>query len=143
MMSSLCLGIDIGTTSVKLGLLDSFTQKVVLITSKEHNASINCPDDYRCLKIEQSAIDILKTLHYLLSSLDSLLSARVSRIAICGQMHGVVLWNRNLNENFQLFSETLPTLSNLITWEDKRCTQEFLDFLFQTNNSYTKVHKGE
>ena len=88
--------------------------------------------------MEQSAIKIFKTLHTLLSSLDPVLSARVSRIAICGQMHGVILWSCTCNEHVLLSDKASSKYSNLITWEDMRCTPEFLDSLPKTENSYTK-----
>lgn len=143
-MTAYCLGIDIGTTSIKIALFDSFTDKVVLFKAREHDALISFSDGTdQFLKMEQTAIKIFKTLHTLLCSLDPVLSARISRIAICGQMHGVILWSRTCNEHVLLSDNAASNFSNLITWEDKRCTPEFLDSLPKTENSYTKLHAGK
>ena len=142
-MTAYCLGIDIGTTSIKIALFDYSTNKVVLFKAREHDALIHFLNGTdQSLKMEQSAIKIFKTLHTLLCSLDPDFSAKISRIAICGQMHGVILWGRTFHEHVLLSDEAASKFSNLITWEDKRCTPEFLDSLPKTETSYTKIHAG-
>ena len=56
---------------------------------------------------------------------------QVKMIALAGQMHGVVLWKRcSLWKSYDHkgdvdFSQT----SHLYTWQDARCSQQFLDTL--------------
>jgi sedoheptulokinase len=56
------------------------------------------------------------------------LRRRVSKVAFCGQMHGVVLWDhRSLSLQSEALMSLLPsTMSPLVTWEDTRCSPDFL-----------------
>lgn len=60
----------------------------------------------------------------------------VSHVAICGQMHGVVLWN-----SANVHSEH-PTLSPLFTWQDQRCSSEFIEDL-PPSQSHLRIATGK
>lgn len=138
-----CLGIDIGTTSIKIGLFDYSTNKVILFATRDHDAAILFPSEPNSsFKKEQSTIKIFNTLNTLLNSLDFTLSARICRIVVCGQMHGVVLWSNSFSEYALISEKSVNKFSNLITWEDRRCTLDFLKFLPQTENTMMKTHPG-
>lgn len=51
--------------------------------------------------------------------------------ATCGQMHGCVFWrSSHITTDIDLMqSFNLDDLSNLITWQDQRCDEEFLTSL--------------
>ena len=52
-------------------------------------------------------------------------------IGITGQQHGVVLWNNASCQAVNIGQEIPDNflVSNLITWQDQRCSKEFLDSL--------------
>lgn len=137
--SIMLLGIDIGTTSVKVCLRESSFQsqrseihQIRKQTKTEAYVSTGRPE-----RAEQDVNLILLALERTLSEFPTKLLSNVTHIAVCGQMHGCMLWkakslrrsswpdskskgnNQNHNESFQ-------SISPLITWEDRRCTKEFL-----------------
>ncbi|XP_067930115.1 sedoheptulokinase-like [Watersipora subatra] len=55
----------------------------------------------------------------------------VKKVAVCGQMHGVIMWSRG-TKVVRCAKNTLEVtgpVSHLITWQDQRCSQEFLQSL--------------
>lgn len=116
------LGIDIGTTSIKASLLRNNTREVTESVRRETNANVS---DKNTSFEEQDVTKILYVLQYALGQLSSQLLARVNRIGICGQMHGCVLWKRGYCMA-KSWDTSKNNVSNLITWEDRRCTNEFL-----------------
>ena len=109
------VGIDIGTTSIKCCLLpDSSTSpSTILHTKQVHTADIISSDN----KHEQCALRILSAVRSALGALaeeSGALILNVSTVSVCCQMHGVMLWNGEHDT------------SNLITWQDHRCSDEFL-----------------
>lgn len=123
------LGIDIGTTSIKVSLLRKNTKDVIESFRCETRAKL-CGNESNFA--EQDAAKILSVLQSALGQLSSQFLAKVSRIGICGQMHGCVMWKRQLCLDWNV-SENYFTggndVSSLITWEDRRCTNEFLSTL--------------
>ena len=123
---SLVLGIDLGTTSIKVSLLRNNTRNVVESFRCETGANI-CAEELNFA--EQDVAKILGCLQHALGQLSSHYLAKVSSIGICGQMHGCVMWKGqscvtwNTSEADEYFTSSV---SHLITWEDRRCTNEFL-----------------
>ena len=116
------LGIDIGTTSIKASLLSHNIREVIESVRRETNANIS---DKNTSFVEQDVRKILSVLQDALGQLSPQLLARVNRIGICGQMHGCVLWKRGYCMA-KSWDTSKNNVSNLITWEDRRCTNEFL-----------------
>ncbi len=141
---SLILGIDLGTSSVKVSLLSRGDEPhVVSSQAKDFGSapklsfnSINSicqPNEH-----EQDVGKIFHCVHFLLSRMPQAQMARVTAIAVTGQMHGVIGWlgnNLAFNEEAKREKHKLETSAasggcgNLITWLDHRCTKEFLDAL--------------
>ena len=136
--STITIGIDVGTSGVKLAVVNTeaeddqesilhsaeapveYTQRPP--TSDGSNAAAGSTSAtptkttttngiYR----EQDAVAILQTVMSLLAQVPVELQHRVTRVGIAGQMHGCVMWQRD---------GTCAT--PLITWEDQRCDEEFL-----------------
>lgn len=129
------LGIDVGTTSIKVSLLAKSTRDVVESFRCETEANI-CGDETQFA--EQDVAKILSILNHALNRLSSKFLASVSSIGVCGQMHGCVMWK---GQSFQAFNTTGDILafnnnaSSLITWEDRRCHEEFLSTLPRTQQT--------
>lgn len=142
--SPLVLSIDLGTTSIKIALVDSETHKPLKTAAQVTNADTESdigPDG-----CEQNPSQILQVLHKCLSVFDKELLARVVCLAITGQMHGVMLWRSEETAKKEVDSFANPTpsssepvspvsssvhlameeTSNLITWRDQRCNTKFL-----------------
>ena len=127
------LGVDIGTTSVKCCLLvgPSASSSTVLHSKQVHNADVVFSDN----KHEQSALCIMSAIRAALGTLaeqsrtapDSL---AVDTVSVCCQMHGVLLWNDEHD------------VSNLITWQDHRCTDEFVTKLRGFTEFGDDLHTG-
>ncbi|XP_057316583.1 sedoheptulokinase-like [Hydractinia symbiolongicarpus] len=138
------LGVDIGTTSVKTCLVED--GHVLGAVKCSHNAKIiedNRPMSH--LFDEQDPLLILKALD---DCLEKIPCHQASSIRICGQMHGVVLWNPvnvpKCNTNLTLkclYQSAITDVSRLITWQDKRCHQDFLKNL-PCSPSFCKIATG-
>ncbi|XP_069471297.1 sedoheptulokinase isoform X2 [Ambystoma mexicanum] len=132
---ALVLGIDLGTSSVKTLLLRTDSDDVRVINSccKETHAQTpcgSCPEGS-----EQDVRKIVEALNECLASFPNKLLQLVTRIGISGQMHGVVFWK--IKQGCQ-WSETEKGwafqpdfVSSLVTWQDGRCSKDFLSSLPQ------------
>ena len=134
---SFVLGIDVGTTSIKVSLLRNNTRDAVESFSCETGANI-CAEalDFA----EQDVAKILASLHYALGQLSTHFLVKVSSIGICGQMHGCVMWRGHScvtwdTSEFRDYVSSSDNVSHLITWEDRRCTSEFLATLPATRTN--------
>lgn len=132
-MKDLVLGIDIGTSSVKACLVERANQCIVCEFTNDSNASVQS-EVYN--GDEQSVEKILTCIDSCIDQMADELLARVSCITVCGQMHGCVLWK---SDRLHLVSH--PETSNLITWQDGRCTEDFLRTLPRTVQR-TKISTG-
>lgn len=134
---SYVLGIDIGTSTVKTVLVERSTGDVcgesLLCLGSKHLEVEGIPG-----ACERKVDEIFAALENCMRKLgQSDLLQHVTAIGICGQMHGCVLWN----DNFRLNSDPLPSsntiespssCSHFITWQDGRCTSNFLSSLPKT-----------
>ncbi|KAG8185001.1 hypothetical protein JTE90_017027 [Oedothorax gibbosus] len=138
--SALVLGIDIGTTTVKACLVAADTKKVVESASRETKASTS--SDQGPLGSEQDVHKICTALQFCVSRMPKEQLVRVTHIAVSGQMHGVVMWKAGQGwrrNNFGRY-ET-ETVSCLYTWQDARCSSEFLRAL-PAPDSHLRVSAG-
>ncbi|CAF0939082.1 unnamed protein product [Adineta steineri] len=118
------LGLDIGTTSCKICVVSVSTTNdeknhVVFTEQLSHNAHI-VQKEFVSYD-EQSPVKILDTVNTLLEKSGSFKDdIAIKSVQICGQMHGFILWS----------SKSPRTIvSSLITWQDQRCSTEFLSSL--------------
>lgn len=88
-MPSLTLGVDIGTSSVKVVLVNGLTKEVVETYSQSTSASLETPSLYS----EQDPRKIFETFTKCLQRLQETNLRQVTSIGICGQMHGMLMWN--------------------------------------------------
>ena len=89
------LGVDLGTTTVKVALIDKETHSIVKTNSRETQATTHTETSPNAN--EQDPQKIVGALQICLSGLQSELRARVGCVAITGQMHGVVLWKHGVS----------------------------------------------
>lgn len=127
-MPNYILGLDMGTTSVKAVLLE--------IKSRTMAASCALPTmsditDNSVIKAkEQDTGRIVDTLNQCIGLLPRDKLQHVSSIGLSGQMHGVLFWKAKTgcdwsNRDFFTARDTSP----LITWQDGRCSSDFLSSL--------------
>ena len=90
------LGIDLGTTSVKIALYNAQTNRIFHSASCETHAKIaggGAPDQPgQGAAAEQVTNKILDACEMCLNQADVGLLSKVQRIGIAGQMHGCVCW---------------------------------------------------
>ena len=125
-----CLGIDIGTTSIKCCYLQKNTS-YVCHSQQVHNADIKFTSSE---KKEQSVSYIFDAISWSLRNLAEQLECSildVEQVSICCQMHGIVMWNDIDNGQ----------LSNLVTWQDQRCDNEFISNIRSITNM-NDLHSG-
>lgn len=125
------LGIDLGTTSVKVVLLDAQSKTVTDCASFPTNSDITCTQDTHAK--EQDPVLIIAALDRCMDALPKDKLQKVKRIGICGQMHGILLWKSNAGCEWlktDAVTRYIPKgISQLITWQDGRCSKSFLSFL--------------
>lgn len=124
-MSLIALGVDIGTTSIKAALVEVETWDIVSSFSERTDASVSSVEAEGS---EQCVQKIWCALSHCLHHFSSDLLKRVTKIALCGQMHGVVYW-KYCNDETNVLNVQNTSPSNLITWEDGRCSEYFLSSL--------------
>ena len=137
MADSFHLGLDLGTTSVKLSLLDVKTRNCIQTLRTETKASV-CGAERGHAEHDVQAI--VTALENTIKKIPPGQLARVSNVSICGQMHGCMFWNSKLTSSWiwpEVESENLKiqNTSRLVTWEDGRCSQEFLSSLPRPKSS--------
>ena len=138
-MSAYLLGLDIGTSNVKAVLVErregreggegkSTIQDVSVPLGKHVEVK---EVEGAC---EREVAEVWSCLEACLDKLDPCKLQRVCGIGVCGQMHGCVLWNEALS-GAPSSSPASGSCSNLITWQDGRCSGEFLSSLPATQRS--------
>jgi sedoheptulokinase len=114
------VGIDVGTTSCKLNIRSS--AGVIFSEQLPHEAHIPRLDKPEF--DEQSAKRIVDTVETLFArSGYAKDSSKMKSIQLCGQMHGFILWSSE---------DPQSIVSSLVTWQDQRCSTDFLNELDST-----------
>ncbi len=118
--ANLVLGLDLGTTSVKVSVVDVHSRKVVAKQSKDTQAGEGA---------EQDVSKIISAVHNCIGRIPRDVLKNVTKIGVCGQMHGVLLWNKETawtTSSSDRFELGKGPFSSLYTWQDSRCSLEFL-----------------
>ena len=122
------LGIDLGTTSVKASIVKDGKQ----LASCSHSTNASTNSSIGSAGFEQDVGMILKALQACLRGLSPETLATIKKICITGQMHGVMLWSSKHTQeiyNREKNEFEISCASPLYTWQDKRCTEDFLTSL--------------
>ena len=118
------IGLDIGTSKICAVLINSCNGELVCSVNKENDSQIIFDTENKILLAEQSTEKILQRVIEVLKDLATkcaLLIKDIKGIGITGQMHGMLLVDKNRK-----------SITNLITWEDKRC----LSLIACSNHTY-------
>lgn len=102
------LGIDIGTTTVAVVLLDD-KQQIVASATRSHAADLAAPAGYS----EQDPLRLTSAVDEVIGQLPVAGRKAVAAIGVTGQMHGVLL-----------VDDRGQPCSPLITWQDRRCLED-------------------
>ncbi|GAA6218401.1 sedoheptulokinase [Lates japonicus] len=139
-MSTYILGLDLGTTSVKAVLLETDSRAVVATHALPTASDII--DNSGTKAKEQDTVRIIDTLNRCVGLLPRDKLQHVNSIGLSGQMHGVLFWKAKSGcdwSNRDFF--TARDTSQLITWQDGRCSSEFL-FSLPKPDSHLSVATG-
>ena len=133
-MGEYILAIDIGTTSVKTVVVHCRTGRILRGPTwqpLEARIEPDCPGADL-----QDPAKIFAGVEKCLSENVSVVSSDIGYISVCGQMHGVVLWNdRDRPWNRDDLRLDASKCSPLYTWQDQRCSKDFIDTCNRVNNS--------
>ncbi|KAG1937304.1 sedoheptulokinase [Pimephales promelas] len=126
------LGMDLGTTSVKVVLLEAQSNRVTDSRSFPTNSDISCTPGTHYK--EQDPALIIAALDQCMDALPKDKLKKVKCIGVCGQMHGIVLWKSKSGCEWLSKDEIIrfipkEDISQLITWQDGRCSADFLSSL--------------
>uniref|UniRef100_A0A3Q0RVE7 Sedoheptulokinase n=1 Tax=Amphilophus citrinellus TaxID=61819 RepID=A0A3Q0RVE7_AMPCI len=116
-MSDFILGLDVGTTSVKAVLLETGCRAVA---ASQALPTVSDLPDHSGIKVsakEQDTGRIIDTLNRCIGLLPGDKLQRVRCVGLTGQMHGILLWRPESGK------------VSLITWQDGRCSSDFLSSL--------------
>jgi sugar (pentulose or hexulose) kinase len=111
------LGLDMGTSKICALALDAESGEPVAVVSAANGADVaNLPAGWREQNPESIFQTVCECLHGLLTD-PAVRDAEIAGVGVTGQMHGVLLVNRQLKP-----------LTSLITWQDQRTAGPVLDF---------------
>nr|XP_003469564.1 sedoheptulokinase [Cavia porcellus] len=146
---SITLGIDLGTTSVKAALLEdapSHPSGFVVLASCTRPSRADTESQAAVPQgREQDVSRIIQALNECLAALPQQQLRKVKAIGVSGQMHGILLWE--ISQGCEWMEGTATPLfearavSPLVTWQDGRCSSEFLASLPQPS-SHLSVATG-
>lgn len=136
------LGVDLGTTSVKVALLKCSSKELVESVTEPSSASVHAYESPSTPGADEQDVNkVVECLDSCMAQLDQEKLKRVTRIGVCGQMHGCVLWKSGRGSQsgpVPGYTDANPlclahgklqlsgTVSHLYTWQDGRCSEEFL-----------------
>ncbi|OHT07069.1 FGGY family of carbohydrate kinase, N-terminal domain containing protein [Tritrichomonas foetus] len=100
------LGIDIGTTSVAVIVIDPNSFQVASVFESPHDAYVINENGYA----EQDIGKLLECTIGLIKRFSNEILSQITTIGVAGQMHGIMLWNEEQT-------------TNLITWQDQRASK--------------------
>ncbi|XP_024121466.2 sedoheptulokinase isoform X2 [Oryzias melastigma] len=124
-MTNFLLGLDVGTTSVKAVLLATDSRTVSASHALPTAADLS-PDGGMKAK-EQDTGRIIDAVNRCVGELPADKLRRLRGIGLSGQMHGVLLWRAKSGCDWSSGDSFTPRdASQLITWQDGRCSSEFL-----------------
>ncbi|XP_034262913.1 sedoheptulokinase [Pantherophis guttatus] len=140
------LGIDLGTTSVKVALVEKTNKGPSLVASCTELVQADVPiKDPQLRENEQDVHGIIEALNSCLMTLSPAFTQRVCCIGVSGQMHGVMFWEAGKGgkwtESGSRWSFQPEKVSHLITWQDGRCSPKFLSSLPEPR-SHLSVSSG-
>lgn len=148
----LVLGIDLGTTTVKVVAMRSSDETIRGSWSRETKASVT--SDAGPLASEQDVSSIMSAVDDCMTEIPTDLASRITKVGVSGQMHGLVMWTKQSgnasDQNSSLSSSSavckalscrFTELSNLYTWQDGRCSAEFLSSI-PTPESHLRIATG-
>jgi len=118
------LGIDVGTSKVAAVIIEQ-NGKVAATQSSPYKKGAGVKGRYA----EQDTAELLELTRQTVGRLPDGLKETVGAVGVTGQMHGVVILDDN-NE----------PLTPLVTWQDKRCEDDFLEEL--NKRTGYKLRKG-
>ncbi|MFC2054533.1 FGGY family carbohydrate kinase [Chloroflexota bacterium] len=107
-MNKYTLGIDVGTSGVKAGLLDLSTLKLKYVAVRKYESSVL----QRSETLWRQTVAALKDSIAMLGG-----SGSLEAIGISGQMHGTVLYD-----------SSGEVIDPVINWQDKRCDQPLVRY---------------
>lgn len=120
----LCLGIDLGTTSIKVSLVDLKSKSLLFCTSETTNADIDIKNEPQ--RSEQDVAKIMQAVCSCLMRITDRNRSLVKCVGVCGQMHGVMLWNDVMQSGLEDGKLDCCNTSSLITWQDQRASSEYI-----------------
>ncbi|KAI9917145.1 hypothetical protein PsorP6_013391 [Peronosclerospora sorghi] len=143
--SPLLFGLDIGTTAIKCVLVKADGGKTVAMANvplSDVMVPTRVKEETVKNKVGVQNVDqVLLAVQQAVKMLPETARRQVASIGICGQMHGIVWWcsgavhkaaerllatgGSSIREENDNRDE--PVWSELITWQDQRCTPSFLD----------------
>ncbi|XP_059143763.1 sedoheptulokinase-like isoform X2 [Physella acuta] len=137
---ALWLGVDLGTTSVKAVLINQYAETV---SSSSLSTSADVKSEIGSSGYEQNVLKIFSTIQNVVVPLIAEVKHNIKGIGVTGQMHGVVLW-QNLFEGKQnsFLKINESCCSHLFTWQDQRCSEDFIKTLPSSENSQTTLSTG-
>lgn len=137
--SGYLLGIDIGTSNVKVVLVKRSDLQVVPEPESQPLGKLESVPTPNAA--ERSVGQIFQALESCMDRLEKKVSLKeVKGIGVCGQMHGCVLWSSTGEALFSCtgtkgrLQHSDGVSSNLFTCEDGRCSSEFLNNLPRVPN---------
>jgi len=155
MVKEVILGIDLGTTTVKVVAMRASDEMVIGSWSRETKALVT--SDAGSHGSEQDVGKIMSAVDGCMGEIPPDLAARITKIGVSGQMHGLVMWTKQTQDISDHSSSSLSSpssstlskdlsshfvkLSNLYTWQDGRCTMEFLSSI-PTPESHLRIATG-
>ncbi|XP_056662913.1 sedoheptulokinase [Monodelphis domestica] len=125
------LGIDLGTSSVKAVLLDAGRRRgppvATASASRATRADVTPSPEAGLQGREQDVGRIVQAVGECLEALPAWQRRQVLRVGVSGQMHGVVFWQGGQAATWTEKGVLEPqNVSRLITWQDGRCSPDFL-----------------
>ncbi|KAM9847092.1 sedoheptulokinase [Aulostomus maculatus] len=124
-MSSYVLGVDVGTTSIKAVLLERGSRTVV--ASQTLPTTSDLSDHSEIKAKEQDTGRIIDCLNRCITQLPGDKLKHVCSIGLSGQMHGLLFWKVKSGCDWSSGDHfTARDSSQLITWQDGRCSSSFL-----------------
>ncbi|XP_072230600.1 sedoheptulokinase isoform X2 [Leuresthes tenuis] len=127
-MSNFILGLDVGTTSVKAILLAADSRTVAASHALPTAADIS--DNKEIKAKEQDPGRIIDALNRCVGQLPRDKLQHVTSIGLSGQMHGIIFWKTERGCDWSTKDFFTPRdTSQLITWQDGRCSSDFMSSL--------------